>query len=374
MSMQARFRTTVAVDRRGRTRVPIQFDPDQKWGPKPRHPVTGSVDGRAMRGVIEKDENGPLIALGPAWTCDPLQDGAEVDVVLDDDDRLLPEFIERQIEFLDQNPDCVAISCNASFITPEGEQTQQKWFSPTEPDAIYKTKADLAALYATKFLGFPSFVYRAPLAQDITFRQELGKVSDVGLIIDLAEFGSIAFQNKTLLEYRAHENQDSAYFPEKTIKELFDFLNSFLPDNKAMHRDMEKAYRDRLIETLMKNLLRGKSGLSEISWIIQVHRPKILFSLAIMLGMKIMKKILALTIAGMLIASSAGAGGSSSADQKWLQVVQKKLAAGQTHIATPAPERVTLLKQWAASNGYSIQVTRTATTYRIELAKSIAQQ
>lgn len=90
--------------------------------------------------------------------------------------------------------------------------------------------------------------------------------------------------------------------------------------------------------------------------------------------MKIMKKILALTIAGMLIASSAGAGGSSSADQKWLQVVQKKLAAGQTHIATPAPERVTLLKQWAASNGYSIQVTRTATTYRIELAKSIAQQ
>lgn len=211
--------------------------------------------------------------------------------VMHDDDRLLPEFIERQIEFLDQNPDCVAISCNASFITPEGEQTQQKWFSPTEPDAIYKTKADLAALYATKFLGFPSFVYRAPLAQDITFRQELGKVSDVGLIIDLAEFGSIAFQNKTLLEYRAHENQDSAYFPEKTIKELFDFLNSFLPDNKAMHRDMEKAYRDRLIETLMKNLLRGKSGLSEISWIIQVHRPKILFSLAIMLGMKIMKKI-----------------------------------------------------------------------------------
>lgn len=83
MSMQARFRTTVAVDRRGRTRVPIQFDPDQKWGPKPRHPVTGSVDGRAMRGVIEKDENGPLIALGPAWTCDPLQDGAEVDVVLE---------------------------------------------------------------------------------------------------------------------------------------------------------------------------------------------------------------------------------------------------------------------------------------------------
>lgn len=82
MSRQERFRTSVAVDRRGRTHVLIPFDPDQAWGPKPRHPVTGSVAGRSMRGVIEKRETGPVIALGPAWTCVPLEDGAEVDVVL----------------------------------------------------------------------------------------------------------------------------------------------------------------------------------------------------------------------------------------------------------------------------------------------------
>lgn len=82
MTRQERFKTTVAVDIRGRTQVPIPFDPDRAWGPKPRHPVTGSVGGRSMRGIIEKHEDGPVIALGPAWTSHPLRDGIEVDVVL----------------------------------------------------------------------------------------------------------------------------------------------------------------------------------------------------------------------------------------------------------------------------------------------------
>jgi len=83
MSEQRRFRTTVAVDRQGRTRVPIPFDPDGVWGGKPRHPVTGSVAGRPMRGVIEKRDDGPVIALGPAWCRVALTDGAEVEVLLE---------------------------------------------------------------------------------------------------------------------------------------------------------------------------------------------------------------------------------------------------------------------------------------------------
>lgn len=36
MSRQQRFRTTVSVDQRGWTLVPIQFDPDEVWGSKTR--------------------------------------------------------------------------------------------------------------------------------------------------------------------------------------------------------------------------------------------------------------------------------------------------------------------------------------------------
>lgn len=78
-----RFQVTVAVDRQGRTRVPVPFDPDEVWGTKPRHHITGSLDGHGLRGVIDRDDDGHVVVLGPAWgrDCGPT-DGATVDVVL----------------------------------------------------------------------------------------------------------------------------------------------------------------------------------------------------------------------------------------------------------------------------------------------------
>lgn len=87
-----------------------------------------------------------------------------------------------------------------------------------------------------------------------------------------------------------------------------------------------------------------------------------------------MKKVLALSYACLLITTAAVAGQSSEADQKWLQVVEKKVSAGQTQVSTPAKARVELLKEWASSNGYTTQVTQTTTSYRVDLSKSIAQK
>lgn len=86
-----------------------------------------------------------------------------------------------------------------------------------------------------------------------------------------------------------------------------------------------------------------------------------------------MKKLMALTSAFLLMAGITLAGQPSEADQKWLQVVEKKIAAGQTQVSTPAQQRVSLLQEWATKNGYSVQVTKTETSYRLELSKSLAQ-
>ncbi len=108
VSEQRRFRTTVAVDLQGRTRVPIPFDPDESWGAKPRHPVTGTVAGRSMRGNIEKQADGPVIALGPAWCSVALRDGAEVEVVLEPEGPQRADLAPDIATALDAAPDAAA--------------------------------------------------------------------------------------------------------------------------------------------------------------------------------------------------------------------------------------------------------------------------
>jgi Bacteriocin-protection, YdeI or OmpD-Associated/Domain of unknown function (DUF1905) len=64
-----------------RTVIQVPFDPDEVWGPKARHYVTGSVNGCRFRGKLESDETGFFLALGPAWRRDNgLEAGAKVRV------------------------------------------------------------------------------------------------------------------------------------------------------------------------------------------------------------------------------------------------------------------------------------------------------
>lgn len=78
-----RFTATVRVDRQGRTHVPVPFDPDEVWSPKPRHHVAGSLAGCGLRGVIDEADGDRVVVLGPAWNRGHgPADGDAVDVVL----------------------------------------------------------------------------------------------------------------------------------------------------------------------------------------------------------------------------------------------------------------------------------------------------
>lgn len=64
--------------------IVIPFDPDEVWGPKDRHHVAGSIDGRRMRACLDTEGTPCILSLGPAWLRDnPIDAGAEVEVVLD---------------------------------------------------------------------------------------------------------------------------------------------------------------------------------------------------------------------------------------------------------------------------------------------------
>jgi hypothetical protein len=67
---QRRFTATVGVGERGRVFVPVPFDPDEVWGVKERHHVTGTVGGRRVRGVVESMGGQRGLVLGAAWRRD----------------------------------------------------------------------------------------------------------------------------------------------------------------------------------------------------------------------------------------------------------------------------------------------------------------
>lgn len=79
---EQKFVGTISHDK-NTTYLTLPFLPDQVWGKKPVHHVTGFVGGRRYRGKICVVNDRPALLLGPAWSRDqPLSVGDQVEVVL----------------------------------------------------------------------------------------------------------------------------------------------------------------------------------------------------------------------------------------------------------------------------------------------------
>ncbi len=94
-----------------------------------------------------------------------------------------------------------------------------------------------------------------------------------------------------------------------------------------------------------------------------------------------MKSLIALLLSGLFASSVvlAGEKTTSAPDQKWLKVVEEMVVKGDRKISTPSEDRVNLLKDWAAKNGYSAKVTKISGGYSIEVSgdkssKSVAKK
>jgi hypothetical protein len=77
-------RFTSTLTRSGaRAIISVPFDPNEAWGHKDRHYVSGSVNGMNIRARLESAGKKFFFSLGPAWRRDnALDEGAKVDVVL----------------------------------------------------------------------------------------------------------------------------------------------------------------------------------------------------------------------------------------------------------------------------------------------------
>jgi hypothetical protein len=86
-----------------------------------------------------------------------------------------------------------------------------------------------------------------------------------------------------------------------------------------------------------------------------------------------MKKTIVAIVGLILIACNVVLADSSTADQKWLGAVQKMVQQGQTKVSTPSDGRVKLIQDWAQKNSYSVTVTKSDTSFQLEITRSVAK-
>ena len=76
------FKTVVAKSG-SRVYIPLPFNPNEVWGVKQRHHITGTVNGHGVRGSLGSDGTQYFLLLGAAWRRDcGIDEGTKVDVVL----------------------------------------------------------------------------------------------------------------------------------------------------------------------------------------------------------------------------------------------------------------------------------------------------
>jgi hypothetical protein len=103
-----RFKTIVAKTG-SRTYIPIQFNPNEVWGVKQRHHITGSINGCRVRGSLGTDGSQYFLPLGAAWRRgNGVEAGAEVEVVLAPEGPQSDTLTQDILAALDNEPEARA--------------------------------------------------------------------------------------------------------------------------------------------------------------------------------------------------------------------------------------------------------------------------
>ncbi|MEZ4814791.1 MAG: glycosyltransferase family A protein [Bdellovibrionota bacterium] len=131
-------------------------------------------------------------------------------MIFHDDDVLKKEALEKMIlEF--QNPNVVAVSCNAFKLY--NNRLSQELFIQDKTTITISQPEELIRRYLKPFPGhapFPSYLYNSSAVQNISLSKKRGgKHSDLIFLLDLISNGKLVMLSEPLMSYRIHSGNDS---------------------------------------------------------------------------------------------------------------------------------------------------------------------
>lgn len=136
-------------------------------------------------------------------------------VLLHDDDRLKPDYVQRLVAAFREHHDAVAISCNADIIDDAGALTGRS-FNQQDATRRFTSARELLLQYLPGGLGcapFPAYMYRREVLEPSAVDPSKGgKHFDAALVAGLTRAGAVIWLPDRLFEYRIHSNNDSKSF------------------------------------------------------------------------------------------------------------------------------------------------------------------
>src|SRR5437667_676488 len=119
---------------------------------------------------------------------------------MDSDDISMPDRFEKQIGYLREHPDCVAVGSRVVLIDPYGSQCE----NPSHKTTHEEIEADLLNGVGWAIVHPTVMMRREPLMRVGGYREDLMVSEDLDLFLRLAEVGKLANMPDVLLHYRQH--------------------------------------------------------------------------------------------------------------------------------------------------------------------------
>ncbi len=213
---------------------------------------------------------------------------ADYFVLFHDDDLMLPDFLEKELSVLENEPQVTAVGANAEKF---GAVSVARVFDLNENEKEYYSGEAYIRRYLRtgNTLVYPSVMYRASFIREhsIRARTEPGPCGDIIVLADIERNGGTLCQlGEVLMEYRVHENQDSSRNYLMMHIQLYEYLSSdacyssiYLSEKETFgekyegfsrtlffrwfHGQADEKETGELFERMRKALLTAKTGFWE---------------------------------------------------------------------------------------------------------------
>lgn len=152
----------------------------------------------------------------------------------DPDDLLHPLKIEKQLDFLLQNPDIAGVGCNVEYFHSESRKMLHTSNFPLSPDEIRK-----AYQKGEHGLQHPAVMIRSEVLKQFCYHQSSVPAEDYELFASMVKSG-YKFQNlkEALYKMRIHPASSSSKISFSTIRKTYSLRNEIFGRKASLSRQL----------------------------------------------------------------------------------------------------------------------------------------